>query len=61
MGLKAISFASKTLDASDFSAKMDFELEENRNWLESELCYIASTGLTDPLRENVEQTIEKLN
>jgi len=61
MGLKAITFATKIMDASDIGYDMDFEDESNRSLLESGLTYVATLGLSDPLRENVEESIEKLN
>jgi len=62
MGLKAISFAQKTMDKDSwFHIGTDFENEETRAMVESDLCYIATTGLSDPLRENVDATIERLN
>jgi len=57
-GLKAISFAYKTID--NWDGDIDFEEESNRQWLESELTYIATAGLSDPLREGVEDAIENL-
>ena len=40
---------------------MDFEQDENRQILQSDLCYIATAGLSDPLREDVDKTLEDLN
>jgi magnesium-transporting ATPase (P-type) len=51
-GLKAITFATKTMDAGDFYGQ-DFEDENNRAMLEGNLTYVATLGLSDPMRENV--------
>jgi magnesium-transporting ATPase (P-type) len=61
MGLKAITFGTKIMDASEFFPGQDFESDENRALLESNLTYVATLGLSDPLRENVALSIEKLN
>ena len=61
MGLKAITFATKIMDAGEFEPGMDFESEENKSKLESDLAYMATLGLSDPLREGVAASIEQLN
>ena len=61
MGLKAITFATKVMNARDFQKGTDWEDENNRGMLESGLTYIATLGLSDPMRENVAESIEKLN
>ena len=54
-GLKAISFATKTIN--DWEGYYDFEDERNREWLESELTYVATCGLSDIMREDVKHSI----
>ena len=61
MGLKAISFATKVMDADQFTEGMDFENEDNRKMLESDLTYLATCGMSDPMRDSVAESIEKLN
>ena len=61
MGLKAITFATKIMDAGEFEPGMDFESEENKSKLESDLSYMATLGLSDPLRDEVAKSIEQLN
>ena len=61
-GLKAISFAQKFVDLADFNPEnKSFEDPEIREQLESDLCYLATTGLSDPLRDSVGKTIESMN
>ena len=57
MGLKAISFAQKILDRQIFTQILDFENEENRRMLESDLTYIGTVGLSDPMREGVTEAV----
>lgn len=38
-----------------------FEREEDREQIESQLTMIATIGLMDPLRENIDEAILKLN
>ena len=61
-GLKAISIAQKFVDLADFNPdSRSFEDPEARESLESDLCYIATLGMSDPLRDNVGETIEAMN
>ena len=60
-GLKAISYAYKYISAHNFVRGMDWEDAANREMLESDLTYLATLGLSDPMRENVSESIEKLN
>ena len=58
-GLKSIAFASKTVD--NWRGDFDFEQGDNRGWLEGELTYIATLGLSDPIRDDVSEAINKLD
>lgn len=59
-GLKVLSYAFKELRIGDLEALMQTynpESEEFRNELESDLIYVCTFGLNDPLRDNVEDAI----
>jgi len=59
-GLKTLSYAFKELRIGDLEALMQTynpESEEFRNELESDLIYVCTFGLNDPLRDNVEEAI----
>ena len=63
-GLKTITFAFRDFERSDFEAKLEhyknFEKEEDRSVIESGLTLLASVGLSDTLREGIDEAIEKL-
>ena len=63
-GLKTITFAYRDFDKSDFEAKLHqynkFEDEETRPVIESGLTLLASVGLSDTLREGIDEAIERL-
>lgn len=65
IGLKTLTFAYKDMSYDEFveikSHNQNFETEEGRIALESQLTYIATIGLSDPLRENIDAAIEELN
>lgn len=59
-GLKTLSYAFKELRIGDLEALMQTynpESEEFRNELESDLIYVCTFGLNDPLRDNVAEAI----
>ena len=60
-GLKAITYAYKYISAHNFVRGMDWEDAGNREMLESDLTYLATLGLSDPIRDLVSESIEKLN
>lgn len=62
-GLKVLSYAFKELRIGDLEALMQTynpESEEFRNELESDLIYVCTFGLNDPLRLNVEDAIQSI-
>lgn len=63
-GLKALTFAYIDIGTQDFeSLKMqygNFESEESRRVIEQNLTMIATVGLSDPLREGINDAINKL-
>lgn len=65
VGLKAITIAFRDMDYETFcrikGEYMNFEMEEHRGILESEMTYLSSVGLSDPMREGVEEAHLKLN
>lgn len=65
VGLKAITIAFRDIDYETFATMNaeynKFELEEHRGILESELTYLSSVGLSDPMREGVQDAHQKLN
>lgn len=63
-GLKALTFGYRDFNLEDFEslkkANNNFEDEETRSLIESQLTLLASVGLSDPLREGIDEAIEKL-
>ena len=63
-GLKTITFAYRDFDRSEFQAMLEqngnFENEDNRSLIESSLTLLATVGLSDTLREGIDEAIEKL-
>lgn len=63
-GLKSITFAYRDFDRTDFETKLqqynNFENEEDRPVIESGLTLLATVGLSDTLREGIDEAIEKL-
>jgi len=64
-GLKAITIAYRDFDLDEFKQMMiqfnNFEGENDRANIENELTMVASFGLSDPLREDIDQSIAKLS
>lgn len=64
-GLKAITIAYRDFDREDFDRMLvdfnKFENEEDRASIENQLTLIATIGLMDPLRDNIDEAILKLN
>ena len=63
-GLKALTFGYRDFNLDEFEAMKkannNFEEEESRSMIESQLTLLASVGLSDPLREGIDEAIEKL-
>ncbi len=63
-GLKALTFAYLDIGTQEFeSLKMEqgnFESEQSRRYIEQNLTMIATVGLSDPLREGIDEAINKL-
>ena len=60
-GLKCISYAFKEIQMSDLeqlTSTYDVESEEFRNELENDLIYLATFGMDDPLRPDIEESIQ---
>ena len=64
-GLKAITIAYRDFTKDEFVAMKgqynNFEDEQSRQYIESNLCMIASLGLSDPLREDIVESIMDLS
>ena len=64
-GLKAITFAYRDFNRDEFEQMkiemQNFESEESRKHIENSLTLVASLGLSDPLREGIEEAIEQLS
>jgi magnesium-transporting ATPase (P-type) len=57
-GLKVLTYAFKDVPREDFdNYGLDQESPEFRETLESDLIYISTFGLEDPLRANIEESI----
>ena len=63
-GLKALTFGYRDFNLDEFEAMKkannNFEDEESRGLIESQLTLLASVGLSDPLRDGIGEAIEKL-
>jgi len=63
-GLKSITFAFRDIPRSQFDEYLrdynKFENEEDRQVIESGLTLLATVGLSDTLREGIDEAIEKL-
>ena len=63
-GLKALTFGYRDFNLDEFEAMKkannNFEDEESRSLIESQLTLLASVGLSDPLRDGIGEAIEKL-
>jgi magnesium-transporting ATPase (P-type) len=60
-GLKTLSYAYKQIPLDDLNMLMQshhIESEEFRTELEADLIYLATFGLEDPIREDVNQSIQ---
>lgn len=60
-GLKVISFAFKDMPLKKLNEMMhsySLESPEFRHEIESDLIYLCTFGLDDPLRESIEETIQ---
>lgn len=61
-GLKALTFGYRDFNLDEFEAMKqandNFEDEDSRGMIESQLTLLASVGLSDPLREGIGQAIE---
>ena len=64
-GLKAITIAYRDFTREEFeSMKLqynNFEDEQTRQYIENNLCMIASLGLSDPLRDEIVDSICSLS
>jgi magnesium-transporting ATPase (P-type) len=64
-GLKAITICYKDMHLDSFKQLKQqyngFETEESRQVIENEMTMIASLGLSDPLRENIDEAIAALS
>ena len=64
-GLKAISIAYRDFSREEFEAMKiqynNFEDEQSRQYIENNLCMIASLGLSDPLRDEIVDSILALS
>ena len=65
VGLKAITIAYREMDAEEYETlkteKENFEKEDDRALIESELTYLATVGLSDPMREGVQEAHQRLH
>lgn len=62
-GLKVLSFAYKDIavaELGDIMEQFNPESDEFRQKLESDLIYLCTFGLDDPLREGVKESIEAI-
>ena len=62
-GLKPLSFAFKQIEFKELVQKMqniDKESDDFRNYLESQLIYLGTFGLDDPISENVHKPIQMI-
>ena len=63
-GLKALTLAYRDFDENQFDGLLQtynkFENEADRLQIESDLIMIGSVGLSDPIRENIDEAIAKL-
>ena len=61
-GLKTLTFGYRDFNLDEFEAMKkannNFEDEESRSLIESQLTLLASVGLSDPLREGIDKSIE---
>ena len=61
--MKVLAYAYKDVSADSYhqmTQEFDIESKEFRSELEQDLIYIGTFGLEDPLRDNVEDTINQI-
>jgi magnesium-transporting ATPase (P-type) len=62
-GLKVLSYGFKEVPAAEFETwrqQWDEESAEYREALESDLIYLATFGLDDPLRQDIKESIQMI-